>query len=111
MADSIPPREGRELFGWNSELYANARPGYPPRVYEILVERCGLAEGCRTIEVGAGSGQATKRLAEMGARPLVAVEPDRGFADALRSLTETSTFSLVPSTTTRVRNVSPPERS
>ena len=73
---AISRSEGRALFGRDSALYERARPDYPERVYQLLVERCGLASGCRTIEVGAGSGQATKRLLELGARPLVAVEPD-----------------------------------
>src|SRR5262245_44075063 len=96
MPEQIPRRDGRTLFGGNAILYESARPGYPERVYELLVERCGLADGCRTIEVGAGSGLATKRLVALGARPLVVVEPDRGFEVALESLTRVSRGAVAP---------------
>lgn len=96
MTDPIASCEGRTLFGIDPAVYERARPGYPERVYEILVSRCGLRAGCRTLEVGAGSGLATRRLAELGARPLVAVEPDRGFAGALESLARSSGGAVVP---------------
>jgi SAM-dependent methyltransferase len=49
-------------------------------VYEVLVERCGLGEGTRVLEIGPGTGQATRRLLELGASRLVAVEPDERLA-------------------------------
>ena len=79
----IPRSEGRALFGLNPAGYDAARPGYPARLYEMLQERCGLAQGARTLEVGAGSGQATRELLKRGADPLVAVEPDRTLAERL----------------------------
>ena len=96
MPEHIPPSEGRAAFGRQSVPYERARPDYPARVYELLVAHCGLSDGCRTIEVGAGSGQVSKRLVELGARPLVAVEPDRGFEKALQSLVETTAGAVVP---------------
>jgi SAM-dependent methyltransferase len=94
--DRVARSEGAELFGSAAVAYPGTRPAYPDRVYELLVEHCGLAEGCRTVEVGAGSGQATQRLLETGARPLVAVEPDPGFAKALETLAQGSEGALVP---------------
>ena len=96
MTEEIPRDEGRALFGRDAALYQQARPDYPERVYELLTGRCGLADDCATLEVGAGSGQATRRLLELGARPLVAVEPDRGFESALESLARSSDGALVP---------------
>jgi SAM-dependent methyltransferase len=96
MTDPIARSEGRALFGRDAALYDAARPPYPERVFELLAERCGLADGCRTLEVGAGSGLATRRLLERGARPLVAVEPDRGFGSALESLAHSSPGTVVP---------------
>ena len=100
MARCSPERvarsEGATLFGRAAVAYRTARPGYPDRVYQLLAEHCGLADGCRTIEVGAGSGQATRRLLELGARPLVAVEPDAGFADDLEALARSSGGAVVP---------------
>jgi SAM-dependent methyltransferase len=75
----IERSEGRRLFGLDPAAYDSARPGHAARVYEILVERCGLAEGTRVLEVGPGTGQATRRLLELGARVL-ALEPDPALA-------------------------------
>jgi SAM-dependent methyltransferase len=83
----IDRREGRRLFGADPEAYDRARPGHPDRVFELLVERCGLEPGTSVLEVGPGTGQATRRLLELGADPLVAIEPNADLARYLaRSL-------------------------
>jgi SAM-dependent methyltransferase len=74
--EAIPREEGRRLFGSDPAGYDRARPGHPPRVYEVLVERCGLVPGTAVLEIGPGTGQATRRLLELGAAPLVAIEPN-----------------------------------
>jgi SAM-dependent methyltransferase len=79
----IERSEGRRLFGFDPAAYDRARPGHSERVYEVLVERCGLGSGTSVLEVGAGTGQATRRLLELGASPLVAVEPDPTLASHL----------------------------
>jgi SAM-dependent methyltransferase len=76
----IDRREGRHLFGIDPAGYDRARPGHPDRVYEVLVRRCGLRRGTGVVEIGPGTGQATRRLLELGADPLVAVEPDPALA-------------------------------
>jgi len=76
--------EGRRLFGADVAGYERGRPGHPPRVYELLVERCGLAPGAHVLEVGPGTGQATRRLLDLGA-DVVAVEPDDRLAAHIRS--------------------------
>jgi SAM-dependent methyltransferase len=78
----IDPSEGRQLFGHDPASYDLARPGHPERVYEILAARCGLARGARVLEIGPGTGQATRRLLERGAS-LVVVEPNEQLADYL----------------------------
>ena len=78
--ERIDRTEGRRLFGSDPAAYDSARPGHAQRVYEILIERCGLDQGTRTLEVGPGTGQATRRLLELGANPLVAIEPDSALA-------------------------------
>ena len=83
----IDRSEGRCLFGADPKTYDRARPGHPERVYELLVERCGLALGTSVLEVGPGTGQATRRLLDLGADPLVAIEPNDDLARSLaRSL-------------------------
>ena len=76
----IGREEGRELFGHDPAAYDAARPGHAARVYEVLVERCGLHAGTSVLEVGPGTGQATRRLVLLGADPLVALEPNPALA-------------------------------
>jgi SAM-dependent methyltransferase len=80
--------EGRTVFGRDSAGYDKGRPGHPERVYEVLRERCGLRPGANVLEIGPGTGQATRRLLELGADPLVVVEPDPALAEYLLSVTE-----------------------
>jgi len=76
----IERTEGRRLFGGDPAAYELGRPGHAQRVYEVLVERCGLGPGTSVVEVGAGTGQATRKLLELGADPLVVVEPNPSLA-------------------------------
>lgn len=76
----IDRREGRRLFGIDPAGYDRARPGHPARVYDVLMERCGLRPRAGVLEIGPGTGQATRQLLDLGADPLVAVEPDPALA-------------------------------
>jgi SAM-dependent methyltransferase len=76
---------GRDAFGENPAGYHGSRPRYPEWVYATLVARCGLRPKTAAFEIGAGTGIATRRLLELGADPLVAIEPDRRLAGFLRS--------------------------
>jgi SAM-dependent methyltransferase len=80
---TTPAPDHRRLFGGDPDGYDRARPDYPPRVYEILTARCGLRPGTATLEIGPGTGLATRRLLALGADPLVAVEPDERLATYL----------------------------
>ncbi len=80
----IDRRDGRRLFGLDPQTYDAARPGHPDRVYEILAERCGLRRGTRVLEIGPGTGQATRRLLDFGAS-LTVVEPNDQLADHLEA--------------------------
>jgi SAM-dependent methyltransferase len=79
-ADS-PGADRRRLFGLDPPDYDRARPPYPERVYDVLRSRCGLRPGVRTLEIGPGTGLATRRLLDLGASPLVAIEPDARLAE------------------------------
>jgi SAM-dependent methyltransferase len=74
----------RHLFGTDPEGYAAGRPEYPERVYELLVNRCGLAEGARVLEIGPGPGLVTRHLLAVGAQ-VAAVEPDAALASHLEA--------------------------
>jgi SAM-dependent methyltransferase len=81
---SIDQKFGRNAFGADPGGYHAARPAYPDWVYEILRNRCGLEQNTATFEIGAGTGIATRRLLEIGANPLTAIEPDVRLAAFLR---------------------------
>jgi SAM-dependent methyltransferase len=83
VEDRIQRSEARTAFGSDLAGYDAGRPDYPERVYEILVERCGLRPGVRVLEIGPGTGRATHRLLAAGAHVL-GVEPDPTLAAHLR---------------------------
>jgi SAM-dependent methyltransferase len=72
----ISQTEGRRAFGADPAGYHEARPGYPKRVFDILRDRCGIRLSARVFEIGPGTGIATQKLLQLGAGPLVLVEPD-----------------------------------
>ena len=84
MTPRIERSVGRSFFGSDPRTYDAVRPGHPDDVYDILRERCGLRPGSRVLEIGPGTGQATRRLLDLGAAPLVAIEPDLRLAAFLR---------------------------
>jgi SAM-dependent methyltransferase len=59
----------RSTFTEDAELYERARPCYPPQMFDHLA----LGSGCRVLEIGCGTGQATVPLAQRGCQ-IVAVE-------------------------------------
>jgi SAM-dependent methyltransferase len=98
MRESIHRTFGRQAFGLDPDGYHSARPTYPDWVFDILRERCGLAPNTVTFEIGAGTGTATRRLIELGANPLVAVEPDDRLAAFLRETIQDKALTVVDAT-------------
>jgi SAM-dependent methyltransferase len=89
--DRIDRDAGRLLFGDDPRAYDESRPEYPDRVYELLAERAPLGPTARVLEIGAGSGLATRRIAGLGVASIVAVEPDARLAAYLaQQLDETA---------------------
>ncbi len=80
MAD---PSRRREIFDEDAERYDRARPDYPLQLYDDLVELAGIGPGCRVLEIGCGTGQATVPLAERGCE-IVAVELGASLAKIAR---------------------------
>lgn len=66
-------------FNRAADLYQEARPDYPERLFDRLVAVTGLQSGDRILEVGAGSGKATLPLARRGMR-VTALEPGPALA-------------------------------
>lgn len=87
--------EGRTVFGRDPAAYDRARPPYPERVFAVLRDRCGLREGTSVLELGPGPGTATKRLLELGAGPLVAIEPNAASAEYLIAATDGAASVIV----------------
>lgn len=83
-ATKLARQFGRQAFGENPASYHSARPDYPEWVYSTLVSVCGLRRDAAVFEIGAGTGTATRRLLDLGADPLTAVEPDERLANFLR---------------------------
>jgi SAM-dependent methyltransferase len=93
---------GRDLgrvFNEVPELYDRVRPGYPDELFADLVTITGMTERSSVLEVGCGTGQATRSLAALGCS-VTAIEPGTGMAALARRRlaifdnveVETSTF-------------------
>ncbi|WP_412542503.1 class I SAM-dependent methyltransferase [Longispora sp. K20-0274] len=70
-------------FDAAADNYRLGRPDYPDRVYELLRAH-GLGPDSRILEVGAGTGQATRVLLAHGAT-VTAVEPGHSLTALLRA--------------------------
>jgi SAM-dependent methyltransferase len=79
-------REQRTVFGEVAELYDRTRPGYPDALFEAVLEYSGAREGHRALEIGAGTGKATRAMSERGIE-VTALEPSPGMATVLVSST------------------------
>lgn len=76
--------ERRLAFGSVADMYERARPSYPPAAIDGLCEYARLEPGARVLEVGAGTGKATRLLAERGLL-VTALEPDPAMAALARA--------------------------
>jgi SAM-dependent methyltransferase len=73
----------RGRFGEDPEAYDRTRPVPPDAVFDEIVGQAGLQPGSVVVEIGPGTGQATRPLAERGLR-VVALEIDRRLAARAR---------------------------
>ena len=62
------PRPQRLVFGQAAESYERYRPGYPPELFDFLAEQVGAVAEPRAVEIGAGTGKATRELGRRGCR-------------------------------------------
>ena len=71
------------MFEEAPELYDRVRPGYPDDMIADLGAITGMSRGSTVLEVGCGTGQATRSLAAIGCS-VVAVEPGEQMAALAR---------------------------
>ena len=62
------------VFNEVPQLYDRVRPGYPDTLFADLLTITGMDATSSVLEVGCGTGQATRSLAALGC-PVTAVEP------------------------------------
>jgi SAM-dependent methyltransferase len=97
--DAVAHRNLGSVFNEVADLYDRIRPGYPPELFADLVTSTGLGTTSAVVEVGCGTGQATRSLATL-ADSVTAVEPGaqmaavarRNLAAARNVAIETSAF-------------------
>ena len=58
----------KRTFDKGAELYDKARPDYPEQIFDDLFALGGLGSDAAVLEVGCGTGKATKSLARRGCR-------------------------------------------
>ncbi|MFL5865165.1 MAG: class I SAM-dependent methyltransferase [Solirubrobacteraceae bacterium] len=76
-------RERRLVFGEVAELYDRHRPAYPDRLIEDLIALARVDHRQPVLEVGAGTGKATRLFAARGIT-VVAIEPSAEMAAVAR---------------------------
>jgi SAM-dependent methyltransferase len=76
-------RDLGRVFNEVPELYDRVRPTYPDELFADLVAITGMASGSSVLEVGCGTGQATRSLAAL-AGSVTAVEPGADMATLAR---------------------------
>jgi SAM-dependent methyltransferase len=72
-----------QTFDTVAELYDRARPSYPAALFDDLAELAELEAGARVLEIGPGTGQATRTLVDRGYR-VTALEPGAALAAVAR---------------------------
>ena len=73
----------RGTFDSAAELYDAARPSYPDRLFDDLVELAELERGARLLEIGCATGKATRPLLDRGFS-IVCVERGAQLAERAR---------------------------
>ncbi|GCE46384.1 methyltransferase family protein [Thermosporothrix hazakensis] len=76
-------RQLRASFNQKAELYDQARPGYPERLFDDMVAFAALPAQASILEIGPGTGQATLPLARRGYR-IHAIELGQALAAVAR---------------------------
>lgn len=88
----------KRTFDQDAELYERARPRYPERIFDDLFAIAGLKPGSSVLELGCGTGQATRDLARRAGH-VVCVELGANLAAvARRELAAFANVEVITST-------------
>jgi SAM-dependent methyltransferase len=79
----VAAAEQRLIFGEVAAQYDEARPSYPDALFDTIIDYAGLAPGDAALEIGAGTGKATRGFLARGIA-VHALEPSPGMAAVLR---------------------------
>jgi SAM-dependent methyltransferase len=79
----VAAAEQRLIFGEVAEQYDRARPSYPDALFDTILDHGGLVAGDAALEIGAGTGKATRGFLARGIA-VHALEPSAGMAAVLR---------------------------
>jgi SAM-dependent methyltransferase len=74
-----------QRFSSRVENYIKYRPGYPPKIIEVLKAECGLTPTSIVADVGSGTGILTELLLKNGNR-VFGVEPNREMRESAERL-------------------------
>jgi SAM-dependent methyltransferase len=74
MAD-LSSKNPTGRFTGLAETYARFRPSYPSQAIDFIMARCGLGKECVLVDVGCGTGIASRLLAARGVT-VIGVEPN-----------------------------------
>jgi trans-aconitate methyltransferase len=85
--------ERARVFGSVAEAYESYRPSYPEALVDEVLAHAGLGRGDRALEVGAGTGKASRAFAARGL-DLLCLEPDAAMAAVLRRTTPSATVEV-----------------
>jgi SAM-dependent methyltransferase len=97
-----------QTYNRSATTYRSVRPDYPAAVYEAIESYAQLQPRSRALEIGVGTGQATRQLAERGFE-LVGLEPGADLAAIARR--DLSGFANVEIQTCSFEAASLPEHS
>lgn len=86
-------RRRRRTFGEAAERYERYRPGYPGALVDALVATAHLDPGAAVLEVGCGTGQLTRLLAQR-ALAVTALDVSQHMVEAARRRTDGDTVAF-----------------